>query len=189
MGEENDYYSLIDQYSNYNREAQRYITYDIETARLVRDRGIDHMQTMQEELARQARISLIDAAAAQIHAYGNEHQSKQFSLAKKPDCVLDDVLLNLKRGLKPYYQEKLEYKIEGSNDGLYIEYEPGLDLSPTQKIEWLPSKTVEKINLVYESKKKAFADKIETHKKYLETIEEMNQAITNYKTKGHNFIL
>ena len=189
MGEKNDYYSLIDQYGNYDREGQRYITYDIETGGLIRDRGINHLQTLHEELARQSRISLIDSAAAQIHAYENEHQSKQFSLAKKPDCVLDDALLNLKRGLKPYYQEKLDYKIEGSNDGLYIEYEPGVDLSPTQKIEWLPSKTIEKINLVYESKKKAFADRAEADKKYLETIAEMNQAITNYKTKGHNFIL
>lgn len=185
MGEENDYYSLIDQYGNYTAERYHYM----QELRLRNDIGIDHLQTLQEELARQARISLIDAAASQIHAYGNEHQSKQFTLAKKPDCVLDDVLLNLKRGMKPYYQEKLDYKIEGSNDGLYIEYEPGIDLAPTQKVEWLLSKTVEKINVLYESRKKAHLEKIETEKEYKDKIDRLNKSIENYKTKGHDLMI
>lgn len=107
----------------------------------------------------------------------------------KLDCSLDDILENQKRGLKPYYQEKLEYEIEGSNDGAYIEYEPGTDLSPTQKIEWLSPKLIEKINSCYESKKQTYKDKKEADEKYLITLAEIDQAIENYKTKGHNFIL
>jgi hypothetical protein len=185
MGEENDYYSLINQYGAYT--AERYS--HMQELRLRSDMGIDHLQTLQEELARQARISLIDAAASQIHAYGNEHQYKQFSLAKKPDCVLDDVLLNLKRGMKPYYQEKLDYKIEGSNDGLYIEYEPGIDLAPTQKVEWLLTKTVEKINVLCEAKKKAYLEKIEAEKTYKNKMYGLNKSIENYKTKGHDLMI
>lgn len=107
----------------------------------------------------------------------------------KPDCTLDEILTKQKGGLKPYYQEKLEYKIDGSDGGVYIEYEPGTELASTQKIEWLSPRIIEKINSCYESKKKAFNDKKEEDKKYLRTLREIDQEIENYKTKGHNFIL
>ena len=132
----------------YDREAQRYISYDIETAGSIRDRGIDHLQTMHEELSRQSRRLIDSSASVQIHAYGNEHQSKQFSLAKKPDCILDDILAKQKRGLKPYYQEKLGYKINGSNDGEYIEYEPGIDPSSNTKNRMVISKNNRKDKLL-----------------------------------------
>jgi hypothetical protein len=187
MGNENDYYSLIDQYGRVNNDwTGKYVSYDIETSNLIRDRGIDALQTLQGEIQRQS--SLIHAAATQIHAYGNEHSIKA-TISKKPDCVLDDILLNLKRGLKPYYQEKLDYTIEGSNDGLYIEYEPGIDLAPTQKVEWLLIKTVEKINVLYESKKKAYLEKIEAEKIYKEKMRSLEKSIKNYQTKGHDLLI
>lgn len=193
MENENDYYSLVDQYGSVRNDGiRKYVTYDydIETSNLYRDRGIDALQAMQDELRRQASLSLIDAAAAQIQAYGNEHNIKA-AISKKPDCVLDDVLLNLKRGLKPYYQERLDYSIGGldSNKGCYIEYEPGVELLPSQKVEWLLTKTVEKINVLYESKKKAYHDKINAEKIYKDKIESLEKSIKNYKTKGHDLMI
>jgi hypothetical protein len=120
--------------------------------------------------------------------WGKENRT-EFSEYLSLECSLDDILTKQKRGLKPYYQEKLEYKIEGSNDGVYIEYEPGTNLLPAQKIEWLLPKLIEKINSCYESKKQAYKDKKEADEKYLITLTEIEQAIENYKTKGHNFIL
>jgi hypothetical protein len=194
MGNEDDYnyYSLVDQYGRVNNDGtRRYVDLpDIETSNLIRDRKIDTLQNMQEELRRQASLSLIDAAAAQIHAYGNEHSIKA-TISKKPDCVLDDVLLNLKRGLKPYYQERLDYYIGevDSNKGCYIEYEPGVELLPSQKVEWLLTKTVEKINVLYESKKKAYLEKIEAEKIYKEKIQSLEKSIKNYQTKGHDLLI
>lgn len=191
MENENDYYSLVDQYGSVRNDGiRRYVTYDSETSNVVRDRGIDALQTMQEELRRQASLSLIDAAAAQIQTYGNEHNIKT-AISKKPDCVLDDVLLNLKRGLKPYYQERLDYYIgeKNSNKGCYIEYEPGVELLPSQNVEWLLIKTVEKMNSLYEAKKKAHAEKIEADKTYMDKIDSLNKSIENYKTKGHDLMI
>jgi hypothetical protein len=191
MENENDYYSFADQYGSVRNDGiRRYVTYDGETSNVIRDRGIDALQAMREEIERSSRISLVDAAAlAQIQAYGNEHRMRME--AKKPDCVLDDVLMNLKRGLKPYYQERLDYYIGevDSNKGCYIEYEPGMELLPSQKVEWLLTKTVEKINALYESKKKAYHDKINAEKIYKDKIESLEKSIKNYKTKGHDLMI
>ena len=185
MENEENEYAIVDSYGNYRNydapNGRRYVTYDIET---------DASQTLIqiERLRREMeRSSTIDLPSFIGRAGYSEHGLSQ--IKTKPDCILDEILTKQKRGLKPYYQEKLEYKIDGSNDGVYIEYEPGTDLAPTQKIEWLSPKLIEKVNSCYESKKQAFKDKKEADEKYLTTLKEIDQAIENYKTKGHNFIL
>lgn len=185
MENEENEYSIVDSYGSYENYRQhhipRYITYDIETDR---SQTMIQMERLRREMERSPTIDL----ASFIGGAGySEHGLSQ--VKTKPDCILDEILIKQKRGLKPYYQEKLEYKIDGSNDGVYIEYEPGTDLAPTQKIEWLLPKLIEKLNSCYESKKQAYFDKKEADEKYLTTLVEIDQAIENYKTKGHNFIL
>ena len=87
-------------------------------------------------------------------------------------------------GLKPYY-----YITDDLNNGSYIEYEPGVELLPSQKVEWLLPKTVEKINVLYESKKKAYLEKIEAEKIYKEKIHKLEKSIKNYQTKGHDLLI
>lgn len=157
----------------------RYVSWDIESERPIVSVELERM-----------RMQLETASAIDLQLFADRvGYSESISTKIKLDCSLDDILTKQKRGLKPYYQEKLEYKIDGSNDGAYIEYEPGTDLAPTQKIEWLSPKLIEKINSCYESKKQAYKDKKESDEKYLITLAEIDQAIENYKTKGHNFIL
>jgi hypothetical protein len=158
---------------------RNYVSYDIET-------DVSQAMLALERLRRGHSTASITDLASLMAGYSEGRKEK---INVKPDCILDDILTKQKRGLKPYYQEKLDYKINGSNDGEYIEYEPGIDLAPTQKIEWLPPKTIEKINSCYQSRKQAFKDKEEADQKYLTTLVEIDQAIENYKTKGHNFIL
>lgn len=116
----------------------------------------------------------------------------------EPDSILKETLKNLKLGLKPYYQEKMPHPIEGSYGGIYIEYDPDRDekLSRSQKIQWLLPALVDKINRLYEDKKKAYEDHIrikdEYHKakrEYEDTISDINRAIKNYRENGHNLIL
>lgn len=195
-------YEIADQYGNYYRLPdtgmiagsryrnqlgmlpgemgnRNYVTYDIET-------DVSQAMLDLERLRSRSTGSAITDLASLMAGYSENGREK---IKMKPDCILDDILTKQKRGLKPYYQEKLGYKIGGSNDGEYIEYEPGIDLAPTQKIEWLSPKTIEKINSCYQSRKQAFKDKEEADEKYLTTLTEIDQAIENYKTKGHNFIL
>jgi hypothetical protein len=191
MENENEY-AIVDQYGNYRRadiisarrydpRPERYVSWDIET-----ERPVTSIEIELERFIRQ----LGTTAAIDLQSYIERAGYSEYNQVKvKPDCILDDILTKQKRGLKPYYQEKLEYKIDDSNDGVYIEYEPGTDLAPTQKIEWLSPKLIEKLNSCYESKKQAYFDKKEADEKYLTTLVEIDQAIENYKTKGHNFIL
>jgi hypothetical protein len=165
MENENDYSSLVAPYRrvDYGRvdygDGQYYI-YDTATRRITEENGIVCNPT---------------------------EVSKVSVIGKNPDCVLDDVLLNLKKGLKPYYQERLDHYTD--NKGCYIEYEPGMELLPSQKVEWLVSKTVEKINALYESKKKAYHDKINAEKIYHDKIASLEKSIENYKTKGHDLMI
>ena len=94
-------------------------------------------------------------------------------------------------GLKPYYQEKIPYYIEGSDDGAYVEYDPdeGADLRASQKIQWMLPSLVDKINLLYEGRKKAREIFDEAASKYKDDVADLDRAIENYKTNGHNYLL
>ena len=108
-----------------------------------------------------------------------------------PESILKETLTNLKLGLKPYYQEKLSHPIDGSSDGIYIEYNPGEDikLTASQKIQWMLPSLVDKINPLYEARKKAHDDHIKAKKEYADNIADIDRAIKNYKETGHNLIL
>jgi hypothetical protein len=117
--------------------------------------------------------------------------SGKYEKSPQPDSFLKETLTNLKLGLKPYYQEKIPYYIEGSDDGAYIEYVPeeGIDLRASQKIQWMLPSLVDKINLLYEGRKKAREIFDGAAAKYKDDVAELDRAIENYRTNGHNYLL
>lgn len=139
-------------------------------------------------------------AAEELMGYTNNSGYTYTGKIKSPgpDSILKETLKNLKLGLKPYYQEKIPHLIGGSNDGIYIEYDPDRDdeLSRSQKIQWLLPALVDKINHLHETKKKAYEEHTKIKKEYTkakmeynDTISDIDRAIKNYKEKGHNLIL
>lgn len=147
-------------------------------------RGIDTTYGAYNNIDAEAEITRI------IHESGTTWSGK-YEKPPQPDSFLKETLSNLKLGLKPYYQEKIPYYIEGSDDGAYIEYEPDEDgdISAIGKIQWMLPSLVDKINLLYEGRKKAREIFDEAAAKYKDDVAELDRAIENYRTTGHNYLL
>ena len=171
MENENDPYIIADEQGK------------IDYASYIRRRGLDSPY---------GTYNNIDAEAELIRIIrSNATWSGKYEKQPQPDSFLKETLSNLKLGLKPYYQEKIPYYIEGSDDGAYIEYEPdeGIDLIASQKIQWMLPSLVDKINLLYEGRKKAREIFDEAAAKYKDDVAELDRAIENYRTTGHNYLL
>ena len=173
MENENDQYITVDAQGNFDyasyirrRADNPYLTYNID---------------IETELTR---------IASEVGANGVTWSGK-VEKSQQPDSILKETLINLKLGLKPYYQEKIPYYIEGSDDGAYVEYDPGegVDLRASQKIQWMLPSLVDKINLLYEGRKKARVAFDEAASKYKDDVADLDRAIENYKTNGHNYLL
>lgn len=133
----------------------------------------------------------VEAELTRIMYENGATWSGKIEKSPEPDSILKETLTNLKLGLKPYYQEKIPYYIEGSDVGAYIEYDPdkGVDLRAYQKIQWMLPSLVDKINLLYEGRKKARVTFDEAASKYKDDVADLDRAIENYKTNGHNYLL
>jgi hypothetical protein len=125
------------------------------------------------------------------HTLALNSREVEIESSPNPESILKETLINLKLGLKPYYQEKLPHPIDGSSDGIYIEYNPEEDikLTASQKIQWMLPWIVDRINPLYEARKKEHDDHIKAKREYADNIADINKAIKNYKETGHNLFL
>lgn len=172
MENENDQYTIVDAQGN------------IDYASYIRRRGPDNPYGTYNNIDVAAELTRI------VYENGATWSGK-YEKSPQPDSFLKETLSNLKLGLKPYYQEKIPYYIEGSDDGAYVEYDPdeGVDLRASQKIQWMLPSLVDKINLLYEGRKKARVAFDEAASKYKDDVADLDRAIENYKTNGHNYLL